>query len=596
MNGNMMTNEAMKGKSLKGIKMRRVILLSLALLCITIAIYYQATGFNFILLDDNDYVTSNAHVMEGLSFESIKWAFMSNVSGHWHPLTWLSLMMDYQFFGLDPMGYHLTNIVIHGFNTVLLFVTLNYMTKALWRSAFVAVLFALHPLHVESVAWISERKDVLSGFFWMLTVLSYIAYVKSSKTYTYFLSLTFFVCGLMSKSMLVTLPLTMILLDFWPLNRFSPREKALEEYKLMGRVFALFSFLKEKIPFFVCVLISMTATIYAMGKGTGQLKTFGEIPFGLRIENVITAYVKYVKNTFWPTDLACFYPFPDSFSLWQVFGSLFFILLVSALTIWGRRRYPYLAVGWFWFLITLLPVIGLIQVGDQSMADRYTYIPLIGLFIMVTWGITDLTKNLQRQPVILALTASQLIFASAILTSNQLSFWRDELTLFRHALEVTKRNYFAHTHVGVALLNQGNTDIAIQEFQKAISIKPNYVLAHNDLGAAYAKQSKYDQAITEFQTAITINPRAVVFHKNLGDTFAQQGNLYAAIREYQIALTLNPGSAEIHFYLGNAFARLGNIDAAVKEYQTALAINANFSQAQTNLETVLNNRLGVYRP
>jgi hypothetical protein len=497
-------NSFMEGKKSK----RSIILICLALAVVTIIIYWQVGNHEFLNYDDDVYVTENHHMAEGISGANIIWAFTSvgDTSSNWHPITWLSHMVDAQFYGMNPRGHHLTNVVIHTVSTVLLFLLLFRITSALWQSAFVAALFALHPLHVESVAWVAERKDVLSAFFWFLTLFFYSEYVAKRKSAMYILSLFSFVLGLMSKPMLVSLPVVMLLLDYWPLNRFGLKEQEPWQRHISGCAIDL---IKEKIPFFACSLFACIITIYAQTQGIVPQ------PFQLRIENALIAYVRYIDKTFWPHDLAVLYPLNFSFQFWQVISSLIFLILMSAAVIRARHRYPYLTFGWFWFIITLVPVIGLIQVGFQSMADRYTYIPLIGLFIMVAWGGADLTKGLRYREGILSLLAGVVIIASTALTWQQLGYWQDNISLYRHTLQITTGNYIINYNLGLTLADKGDLDAAIKEFKIAIMIKPKYYEAHNNLGVALAKKGNIDEAIKEFQETLMINPDCLDAQKNL---------------------------------------------------------------------------------
>jgi len=425
------------------------------------------------------------------------------------------------------------------------------MTGAVWQSLFVAALFALHPLHVESVAWVAERKDVLSALFWFLTLLLYASYVAKRKILLYLLTLFSFVLGLMSKPMLVTLPIVMLLIDFWPLDRYR-YEEGHGPWQPLRRLLIL---TKEKIPFFACSFLSAVITIYAQNRG-GAVRDLNEISFRLRSENALITYIKYIGKTIWPHDLAFLYPFPLSIPLWQVISSLSILLLISAATIRASRRHPYFAVGWFWFLITLVPVIGLIQVGGQSMADRYSYIPVIGLFIIAAWGVPDLINGLRHRQGILALLAGTVITASAALTWHQLGYWRDSISLYRHTLRVIPDNSSSiYYNLGLALQDKGYQNAAIQEYQEAIRINPNHTKAHNNLGIAFASKGNLDAAIREYQVALLLNPNYADAHYNLGRAFARKGHLDAAIQEFQETLRISPNDTDAHYNLGLALAR-----------------------------------------
>ncbi len=536
-----------------------MVLLCVTLAVITLAVYWQVGDHEFLNYDDNVYITENSHVANGLTGPSLIWAFTSVHASNWHPITWLSHMADVQFYGVNPRGHHLTNVVIHIISTVLLLLLFFRSTSSLWQSCFVAALFALHPLHVESVAWAAERKDVLSAFFWFLTLLLYVEYVERKKSSLYLLSLLSFVLGLMSKPMLVTVPVVMLLLDFWPLNRLRP----IWQPRLSAGGSALIPILKEKTPFFATSLFSVAVTIYAQHRGDA-IRSFDEISCVLRIENAVTAYLNYIAKAFWPRDLAVFYPYPTSVPLWHFLCSLLALLLITVAAILFRRRHPYLPVGWFWFLITLLPVIGIIQVGNQSMADRYSYIPLTGLFIMAAWGVPVLTKELRYRQGILAILGGAAIIAFSALTWHQLGYWRDSITLFRHAIQVTSNNDIAHNNLGGALAMKGDLDAAIKEFQEALTIDPSYFEVHDHLGLALAKKGDLDAAINEYQKALAVSPNWVEAHNHLGVAFAKKGDLDAAISQFQITLTINPDFYDAKNNLGLALTLKRMHDDALK--------------------------------
>jgi len=563
--------------------MRNIVLICIALIVIIFAVYMQVGNYQFVILDDDAYVVSNRHVANGITGKNIIWAFSTVYKANWHPITWLSHMADVQLYGMNPHGHHLTNVVFHIASTLLLLILLLRLTGAFWQSSFVAALFALHPLHVESVAWVAERKDVLSAFFWFLTLILYVEFLGNRKPALYILSLISFMLGLMSKPMLVTLPVVMILIDFWPLNRFQTEEKDLGVHELLGRAIPL---IYEKIPFFACSLLSAAVTIYAQNKG-GAIRNIDVIPFMLRIKNILTAYVTYIGKTLWPHDLAVFYPFPLSIPLWQVICSGLVLILISTAAIRAWRRHPYFAMGWLWFLITLVPVIGLIQVGEQSLADRYSYIPLIGLFVVVAWGVADMTKGLHNQQSILALLAGAVLISSASLTWQQTRYWRDSISLFQHALQVTTRNDFIHYSLGNALASKGDLDAAILEYQEALRISPNSTIAHNNLGAAHAKKGDLTAAIQEYQEALRVSPNDSEAYNNLGGAFAGRGDTTTAIQKYRDALRINPNYSVAHNNLGIVLASKGALDEAIQEYQEALRIEPDYSTAHINLGLAL---------
>lgn len=444
-----------------GSKSRPIILLCIVVLTIiTLTVYWQVGNFPFITLDDMDYVTNNPNVTNGITGSSIIWAFTSTDAAKWHPITWLSHVTDVQLYGLNPRGHHLTNVGIHCISSILLLIVLYRFTASLWHSSFVAALFALHPLHVESVAWVAERKDVLSALFCYLTLLLYSEYAAKQKPLLYILCLFSFVLGLMSKPMLVTLPIIMLLIDLWPLQRYQYDGEKIGVRQHLDKIIGL---AKEKIPFVVCAFLSCLITFYAQAKA-GATNIFGGVTFLLRIENALVSYVKYIIKAFWLNNLSIMYPFPESIPLWQIIGSLFVLFGISITAIRLLHRYPYFFVGWFWFVITLVPVIGFIQMGEQSMADRYTYIPLTGLFIVVAWGGSDLVRGLKYRIIILALFAATILHTSVVTSSHQLGYWRNSVALFKHANQVTPNSYVIHRHLGVALANINQYDAAINVY------------------------------------------------------------------------------------------------------------------------------------
>ncbi|MBW2438642.1 MAG: hypothetical protein JRF29_15260, partial [Deltaproteobacteria bacterium] len=452
-----------------------------------LSVYSGVINFDFILFDDNQYVTGNVQVRTGLTRQGLTWSLFSTHSANWHPLTWLSHMADVEFYGLNAGGHHLTNVLFHIANTLLLFFLLRRMTDTLWRSAIVAALFALHPLHVESVAWVAERKDVLSTFFGLLALISYVRYTERLSRLWYFPALLFFAFGLMAKPMLVTLPFLLLLLDYWPLGRV----KFNSAFCLQSsdHTSSVFSLLFEKIPFFIFAAASCVMTYYAQQSGSAVM-TFDMFPLGSRFGNAVFSYVGYISKMFWPAQLAIFYPYPETFALWKVAAA---VAMLGAIFIWvtvqiGKR--PYLAVGWLWYFGTLVPVIGLVQVGGQAMADRYTYVPLIGLFVMIVWGGSELVDRwqLKRIPAVIAtgIVLVVLIFAAR----NQISYWNNSITVFEHAIEATGSNWVAHHNLGKALNDIGRDTEAFQHYSDALRIKPDAAHVHVNFGSALLAQGK----------------------------------------------------------------------------------------------------------
>jgi Flp pilus assembly protein TadD len=557
-----------------------VLFLCIALTVIIGAVYMQVGNHPFFGFDDADYVTNNPYIENGITGKSLVWALTSVEAYNWHPVTWLSHISVAHFFGMDPRTHHLTNVAIHILATLLLFLLLFRLTDALWQSLFVAALFALHPLHVESVAWVAERKDVLSALFCFLTLHFYSHYVSKRKPLLYLLALLSFVLGLMSKSMLVTLPALMLLMDYWPLCRLQPQCRKQAEHHPRD---SMAGCIREKLPFFACSLISAVITIYAQNKG-GVVRGLQEIPFLLRCENALVAYVTYIGKTLWPHNLAFFYPFPVSIPLWKIAGSLLIMLVLSVAAIRTRHSFPYLAVGWFWFLITLVPVIGLIQVGGQSMADRYTYIPITGLFMAATWGASDLLKVFRYRKAILALIAGAVIFASILLTWRQIGYWRDNISVYQHTLHVTSGDYLIHSFLGAALADNGELDAALHEHSEALRLHPNDTTVHYNLALALVSAGEPEPAIREFQAAILLDPNNVQAHNSLGLALADRGYPDEAIKEFREALRVSPGDTKVHNNLGIALARKGSLEAAIHEFQEALLVSPNNAKAHNNLE------------
>jgi protein O-mannosyl-transferase len=556
---------------------------------VTIAAYWPATSHDFVNYDDPHYVTSNIHVQSGLTRDSIKWAFSNPVVGNWHPLTMLSHMLDCQIYGLHPWGHHLTNVLLHGANTALVFLLLRGLTGAIGQSLMVAALFGLHPLHVESVAWVAERKDVLSTFFGLLCLIAYGRYAEKSKAecaksepgnrafWYYWAALIFFALGLMSKPMLVTLPFVLLLLDYWPLSRIENSEFSIRNF--MGLVL-------EKAPFFALAAVMCVVT-YWVQQHTGMMHSLENVPLGARLENALISYCRYLEKLFWPTDLAAFYPYPDHWPTFQVLRAGGLMAGISAFVFVQRIRHPYLLTGWLWFCGTLVPVIGLVQVGGQSMADRYTYIPSLGILIPVVWGAYDLAKRWRYHQMALGGAGCAAIVLCTGLTRQQLGYWQNNETLYRHALAVTKDNYLAHHNLGIALYKEGQLGEAISQYREALRLKPDYAEAHYNLGAALAANGQTYEAIRQFQTAIQLKPDYAEAHINLGTALGREGRIDEAIGQYREAVRLQPDNAEFHYALGTVLGMKGRIDEAIVQFQEALHLNPDYAAARYNLAHAL---------
>ncbi|MCX5849222.1 MAG: tetratricopeptide repeat protein [Deltaproteobacteria bacterium] len=549
---------------------RQKLIIYIVLTVVTLAVFWQVNQYTFINFDDNLYVTENSHIKSGITLEGFRWAFGTKYLGLWNPLVWLSFMLDYQLYGLNASGYHVTNLILHIMSTLLLFWLLNRMTGAVWKSAFVAAVFALHPLHVESVAWIAERKDVLSAFFWMLTLCLYVYYTEKPVIRRYLLVLFSFVCALMSKPMVVTLPVIMILLDYWPLGRFESKKDNLIIWQL-----------KEKIPFFILSAVLVIVTLYNPNDSSPKL-----FPLGSRIANAPVAFVTYLEKTFWPHDMAIFYPFPSHIPIWQIIGASLLIIFISAVVIAMAKRLPYLFVGWMWYAITIVPVIGIIHISYYAMADHYHYLPSVGIAIMLAWGIPALIKSEEIKRKILFPAGIITLAIMAVLTWKQCGYWKNSITLFNHALQVTKNNYIVHGHLGVALFTKGKTEEAIDHYNKALRITPCYSDTYNNRGIAYYELGKYQQAIEDYNVAIHLNQEYAQAYNNRGLVYSRIGKYQQAIEDYNVAIYLNPEYADAYYNRGIVYNNLGQYQRAIEEYSEAIRLKKDYADAYNNRGTI----------
>ena len=555
------------------------------LFLVTAAVYFRAAYFPFALIDDADYASNNFRVTSGLSLDSLQWAFTTFHAGNWHPVTWLSLMADSQLFGTGPMGFHLLNVMLHSVNAALLFFLFTSMTGALWRSAFVAAFFALHPLHVESVAWIAERKDVLSMFFFLLTLISYSSYVQKAKRSRYFYSLAAFALGLMAKPMLVSAPFVLLLLDVWPLERFITRASDMPAAGLKeqetGRVNeGTARLLLEKIPFLILSGISAVLTWQAH---SAYMTTATDLPIALRVTNALWAISGYLRKLFLPFDLAMFYPFTPV-PLWKAGAAA--LLLGGICWMVGKKfaRYPYLAVGWFWYLVTLVPVLGLVQVGNQAMADRYCYLPQLGLFVMLSWGGAELAARCARLTKTIALSAAGVILLMSVLTEIQLGYWRDNVTLSKHALDVTGDNYFAHMTLGLAYEKMGQKELAVAHFREALRINPADSQSLFNLGLSLANSGRPAESLSYFEKALRITPQCANMHYGLGATLGRLGKTEEAIGEYRRALLIEPDNVRCLNNIGTALAQQGRYAEAITHFTRILQLIPEDRKAAFNLQ------------
>jgi protein O-mannosyl-transferase len=501
----------------------------------TLAVFWPITRHDFVNFDDPSYITENPNVRAGLTWHGLAWAFQIGYAAYWQPLTWISHMIDCQLFGLNPAGHHLVNILFHTANVLLLFLLLKNLTGAMWRSALVAAFFAWHPLRVESVAWATERKDVLSGFFWMLTLLAYARFANLSKVQSpkskkfYALALIFFACGLMSKSMVVTLPFVLLLLDFWPIQRFNDS--------------TIQRLLVEKIPFFALAIADSILMSLAQ-KENPSVWSLAELPMGFRIENAIVSYLRYVSKIFWPTDLALIYPYPHHWPAALVITGAAFVVTWTAFSIWRIKKNPYLAVGWFWFLGTLVPVIGIMQVGIQSMADRFSYLPSIGIFILVVWGVNDLLDSHPKKIKIAAFAGGIALAGCLIVTSIQLRYWQNSLQLFWHTIQVTTDNYAADDCMGNALENIGKNAEAEKLYAEAVRVEPDYPMAQFHLGMILLQRGDSDEASNHLAAAVQLSPHNPVMQYDFGTYLSQHGKPDEAAAHFKAALADKPDFPE----------------------------------------------------
>jgi Flp pilus assembly protein TadD len=565
------------------------------------AVYSQSFHFEFVAYDDPDYVTTSAPVHAGLTLESITWALRSGYANNSFPLTWISHMADWEFFGPDAGWHHFTNVWIHALSTLFLFAVLKRMTGARWRSALAAFIFGLHPLHVESVAWVAERKDVLSGLFWVLTLWGYALYVERPGAIRYLVTILFFCFGLMAKPMLVTLPVILLLLDYWPFRR---------GWKIV-----------EKIPFFA-IAVGASVVAFLAQRKQGATVSLDAIPVLLRFENALISYAVYVLKTLWPTGLAVFYPFPlePSFVVPAVISGVV-LAVITVLAIRAFPRQPYLAIGWLWYGVTLLPVIGLVQIGAQTHADRYTYIPMIGLSIAMVWGASEL---LGRWPQVRVALAGLVCVACVILTWAQLGYWSDSISLYKHAVAVEPDSYLirfnlaallqergenaeaieqfretvrrrpayamAYAALGQLLVKEGRPQEGVPELQKAVQLRPDLVEAHLGLGAAMGSLGRSSEAAEQFGQAVRLEPENAGAHYNLGIALGEQGKLEEAGREFYATVKLTPDDADARFNLGVTLAKQGRLDEAIVQLSEAMRLKPGFTPARQVLDDVLNLR------
>ncbi len=624
----------------------RTTLVCVLLAVITLGVYWPVIFNAFTNYDDTYYVTENAHVQRGLSWGGLVWAFGSLHGEHtyWHPLTWVSHMVDCEVFGLKAWGHHLVNLLLHTLNTVLVFLVFRRMTGAFWRCAVLAGLFALHPLQVDTVAWVAERKNLLSALFWLLTMWAYVRYAEGrrkkeecrmqnvesvergreegegrkqkaegvgqraedsgewsvvsglwpplhpSASFFYVLSLLLFALGLMCKPVLVTLPFVLLLLDYWPLGRNAECGMRNAEPgaggTVIGRTLPWMKLVWEKLPFFMLAAVSSLITVMAH-RGLGMLDAASGPSLGLRMENAVVSYVRYLGSLIWPSNLAVFYPLPLCWPTWKVVVSGVLLLGVSGLVIRTARKRPYLLVGWFWFFGVLVPFIGLVQAGAQAMADRFAYMPLLGCFLLLVWGAHEVASRWRHGPAALSAVAVAAAVLCTALTRRQIGYWKDDESLFRHALAVTENNPLAHLNLGAALNVKGRFDEAIGHFEEAIRLGPGTENAHINLAYALAQKHRLAEAVQQYEAALRLTPGDAAVHNDLGLTLARQGRAEEAITHYTEALRLKAGFAEAHYNLGLTLANQGRYAEAGAHFQEVIRLNPKQANARQKLAQAL---------
>ena len=569
----------------------------LILAAISLAVFGQTIRYEFVNFDDDLYVYNTSAIQAGLTIKGIAAAFTSQHAHNWHPLTTISHMLDCQLYGLNAGGHHATNIILHTIAVLLLFHVLRQMTGAVWKSAIVAALFAVHPLHVESVAWISERKDVLSAVFFFLMLGAYNRYVHSASVTRYLMVVVLFAAGLMSKPMLVSAPIVLLLLDYWPLGRFGESSSTSEKIKISNagnpkRVIRLL--FVEKIPLFILSAIACVITFILQKRAAGAIPP---LPFFWRVQNALVSYVNYAWKTLWPTHLAVFYPYPnDTLAIWEISFAIALLLAVTVAAIVFRNQRPYLLTGWFWYLVMLVPVIGLIQVGEQGHADRYTYLSQVGLFVLTVWLAADLIAVRLCRPQLAVATAAAIILGLAWAALNQTSYWRNSETLWTHTLAVTSDNDVAHNNLGYLCVDRGELDKAISHFETASRIRSSKMDPHYNVGSSFvemnladalSRKGQSDAALVHYEEAIRLQPNYADAYYNRGNVLLTNGRVQEAIADLETAIQIQPNDADAHTCLGNALLQQGSLKEAIAQYEDASALAPNDPHSRNNIAWVL---------
>ncbi len=551
----------------------------LCLAVMTWLVFGQTLGHEFVNYDDEFYITENPMVLKGVSLQGILWAFTHNVNYNWTPLTIISHMLDCQLYGTEAGGHHLTNLILHLASVIVLFLVLKGMTGALWRSAFVAAVFAIHPLHVESVAWIAERRDVLSGLFFMLTLAAYAGYVRHPRSLSrYLMVMLMLAVALMSKPMVVTLPFVLLLLDYWPLKRFPQPDGHWVPWRLIV----------EKLPLLALSGAACAVTLFA------QQEAIQSLPLSWRIGNALVSYVAYLGQMFYPVGLAAYYPHPEGgLAIWKVIAAFILLLAISLGAVAARRNRPWFLCGWLWYLGMLVPAIGLIQSGLRAQADRYTYLPQIGLYLLLTWAVAEVFAGWRHRRMVLGGGATVILMALMLGSIVQASYWRNDKLLWTHALACVPDNNVARYNLGNALLQEGKIDEAIAQYQMALKMDPNDAETWNNFGNALFRKGNVDEAVSHYQMALQIRPGHAKACYNLGNVLLQKGKVEDAIAYYQMALQIKPDYANAHINLGGALLQKGMVEEAITHYQLALQIKPGSVEAHLNLGNALLQRNDV---
>ena len=556
-----------------------ILAISLVLAVATVLAYASVRHHAFLLFDDSAYVTENGMVQSGLTAAGARWAFTTPYAGNWHPLTWISHMADVQLFGLEPGWHHVTNLFLHVLTTLLVFRLFLRMTGAIGASAFVAALFALHPLHVESVAWVAERKDVLSTLWWVLAVSAYVTFVRQPTALRYGAIVLCFLLALMSKPMVITLPFLLLLLDVWPLARWNVTNDRPDAKSTKALII-------EKLPLFALALAMAVVTFFVQ-RQAGAVRSLDTLPVSLRIAKIPVAYVWYLVGTVWPVDLAALYPYPTAIPLWQSLGATLLLIAITVAAVRIVRSRPYVLVGWLWFIGTLVPVIGIVQAGAQPYADRFMYVPAIGLFAIVAFAAKD---AIAARPALLRPVGAlgiAVLAVFAVMSYRQLTYWKDSVTLWERAVAVTRNNYIAYTNLGFSLAEAGHRSDALGAYQEAIRLKPTYSNAHNYLGVLHAEMGNPDKSASELEEAIRLRPGFAEAHNNLGLARAEQNRLDDAVKSFKEALRLDPKFAPARNNLALAYIRQHRLELAIPELEQALREQPGSAESEMNLATAL---------